>query len=106
MPEITSCPESATTRKVPENLLGQKVKFPGCSNMSTAPADGDEKPAPRSSRSGVSTGRTAPARRRDEEEDDDRPRSRRREEEDDDDRPRGRRDDYDDRRRRRDEDED
>jgi hypothetical protein len=97
MPETTSCPECDKKLKVPENLIGKKVKCPGCSTMFTARAEG------------VTTGRPAPPRRRDEDEDDDRPRSRRRDDDDDEDRPRGRRDrddDYDDRRRRRDEDED
>jgi hypothetical protein len=83
MPETTSCPECDKKLKVPENLLGKKVKCPGCSTMFTARADG------------VTTGRPAPARRRDDDDEEDRPRSRR-----------DRDDDYDDRRRRRDEDED
>ncbi|MGL4551827.1 MAG: hypothetical protein ACRC33_11630 [Gemmataceae bacterium] len=85
MPEITSCPDCDKKLKVPDTLIGKRVKCPGCKGLFTARAPGS---------AGLATGRTAPP-----------PPPRRRDEEDEDDRPRGRRDDYDDRRDRRDEDE-
>lgn len=110
MPEITSCPDCEKKLRVPDDLLGKKVKCPGCGGMFTASAmngnrrDEDEEPTrhPRqSSRSeGYSErrGNSPAVRDRDRDRDEDRSRRRRDEEEDDDhgDRRRPRRDDYDD----------
>jgi hypothetical protein len=130
MPEITTCPDCDKKLKVPDNLIGKKVRCPGCNVMFVARADGaaeEEAPVSRSAdparREGISE-RRAPARddrddRDDRDEREERPRSRyrdereerprsrdreeriRRRDDDHDDRPR-RRDDYDDRPRRRD----
>ncbi len=106
MPEITTCPDCDKKLKVPDHLIGKKVRCPGCSVMFVARADEEEEvPASRASgrapqSDAISERRKAPAR-----DEDDRPRSRSRD--DDDDRPRSRsrdedRDDRDDRIRRRD----
>ena len=43
MPVIVSCPECEKKLRVPDNLIGKKVKCPGCQGMFTANADaGDE----------------------------------------------------------------
>lgn len=121
MPEIISCPHCDRKLRVPDHLLGKKVKCPGCGTMFTGQAAGAEddvtpktKPRaaapreerieekPRAARRSVvpppedEYEEERPRRRRrdeDEEDEDDRPRSRRRdeEEEDDYDRPRSRR---------------
>jgi hypothetical protein len=114
MPEITSCPDCEKKLKVPDNLLGKKVRCPGCSNMFTARAvngSRDEESAPRLSRSssrgdaiierrssssgGVRERMDDRPRRRDDEEDR-RPRSRWDEDDEDDRRRRRRDEDYDD----------
>jgi hypothetical protein len=118
MPEITTCPDCAKNLRVPDELLGKKVRCPGCSILFIAqPGTGlPEKGAARApARSeAIADRRAAPAdryddrpRRRDEY--DDRPRRRAdyddrpaRRYDDEEDRPRRRRDeDYDDRPRRR-----
>lgn len=123
MPEIVSCPDCERKLRVPDNLIGKKVKCPGCGVMFTALVSGGgaiikkEKPAevepivesPRGRRvveeeeDEEDVPRSRNRRRRDdddEDDDDDRPRRRRRDEDDDeDDRPRRRaraEDDYDD----------
>ncbi len=40
MPVIVSCSDCAKKLRVPDNLLGKKVRCPGCGNMFTASADG------------------------------------------------------------------
>jgi predicted Zn finger-like uncharacterized protein len=103
MPEIVSCPDCDRKLRVPDNLLGKKVKCPGCGNTFTAETNG------------AAPGRGSAAIRREEDDEDDLPRGKRRREEDDDDEaPRKRRRDDEDeddeprskRRRRDDEDED
>jgi hypothetical protein len=113
MPEIIACPDCDKKLRVPDGLLGKKVRCPGCGGMFLATAGGvtgpvtDEPPSPqarrpaRPSRSeAIEEKPRAPARRpsappRDDEDEDDRPRSRRREEEEEDeDHPR-RREPYD-----------
>ncbi len=117
MPEITSCPECEKKLRVPDDLIGKKVRCPGCGSMFTAKVAGpardeeeEEEERPRrpklSGREGVREGRGARGRDRDEEDEEAAPRrrSRRDEEDDEDDRPRSRRGDYEDedsRRRRR-----
>jgi hypothetical protein len=129
MPQIISCPDCERKLRVPDDLLGKKVKCPGCSVMFKAVVAGgeeeeleevDEEPAPRK-RAAAREERVSERpngrrpSRRDEEEEDDRPSRRRRDDDDDDDRRssrRRRRDDDDDedyprsRRRRYDDDDD
>jgi hypothetical protein len=112
MPEIITCPDCEKKLRVPDHLLGKKVKCPGCGVMFVGKADSappeDEPPPPARKRatpppedrvedkprSGARRSVVPPP-----EDEDDRPRSRRRDyDEDEDDRPRARR--------RRDEDED
>jgi predicted Zn finger-like uncharacterized protein len=113
MPEIVSCPDCDRKLRVPDNLLGKKVKCPQCGTMFTADANGaapsgrnssirledDEEEAPRKRRRDDDDEDEPPRkRRRDDDDDNDEPRSRRRRDDDDDDEPRGRRrrdDDYD-----------
>ncbi len=114
MAEITSCPECAKMLRVPDDLIGKKVRCPGCGLMFTASLDRDdedeeEKPRRRPSRQieeddepptrkrprseGISDRRAS--RRGDMDDDEnDRP-SRRRWEDEGEDRPRRRRDDED-----------
>jgi hypothetical protein len=118
MPVITTCPDCDKKLKVPDNLLGKKVKCPGCSKMFTAEDSSAPEPSSSKPRDGSVTNRpSAQPRRRDDDEEEDRPRSRGRRDEDDEDddgrgrgRSRGRRDDDDDDRgrgrRRRDDDDD
>ena len=40
MPEIVSCPDCDRKLRVPDNLLGKKVKCPSCGNMFTADTNG------------------------------------------------------------------
>lgn len=97
MPEVTTCPDCEKKLKVPDNLIGKKVRCPGCGVMFTAKADGaedetqDEQPKARAGARSDSIS----ARKR-EAGDDDRPRARARAEEDDEDeKPRARRRDRD-----------
>jgi hypothetical protein len=104
MPEVTCCPECGKKLRVPDDLIGKKVRCPGCSLMFfaeiDAPADDEPEPEPARAappRSRAVTGRRADAPGRpprDEEEEDDRPRGRSRsrpeEDEEEEDRPRGR----------------
>jgi hypothetical protein len=92
MPEIVSCPDCARQLRVPDHLLGKKVKCPGCNVMFTAMVSGGGAVVTRNDFEQVRVRRrsqpdTPPPRRRREEYYDD----------DYDDRPRRRRDDdYDD----------
>jgi hypothetical protein len=122
MPEIVTCPDCQRTLRVPDNLLGKKVKCPGCQGMFTAAGGNgggaggvvrsDEVPPPlprrrepeeddRRERRRDDHVEERSARRRDDVED----RRERRRDDDYDDRPERRRDDdyddYDDRRSRR-----
>lgn len=108
MPQITTCPECSKQLRVPDDLIGRKVRCPGCSAMFTAEAAAEPPappppPPPRDRREGFKDGRDEPRRRDRDEEDDDR-RDRRDRDDDryaDERRPRRRdEDDYDDRRRR------
>jgi predicted Zn finger-like uncharacterized protein len=69
MPEIVQCPECSRKLRVPDELLGRKVKCPTCSaNFQATAVGGDNPQAPPDS------GRAAderPSRRRDEAPDDD-----------------------------------
>ncbi len=99
MPVITTCPDCDKKLKVPDDLLGKKVKCPGCSKMFTADEDsaGGGRPSNGKGRDGGLTSRPAPPLpKRREDDDDDRPRSRGRRDDDDDDRDRGRGRDRDD----------
>lgn len=54
MPVVTRCPECSRQLRVPDDLLGKKVRCPGCKVVFTAAAaeddaPGDEAPPPRSS---------------------------------------------------------
>ncbi len=96
MPEIVTCPECDRKLRVPDNLIGKKVKCPGCSVMFTAALGGAtarvSKPAPPPEEpieDPVEERRDAVVRRDDY---DDR-RSRRRDDDYEDDRPSRRRDD-------------
>src|SRR5258708_35921139 len=89
---LVNCPSCQRQLRVPEELLGKKVKCPGCAitfNAEETPAALPDEGAPpkprRSEREGFEEDRPRnPTRRRDEEEDDDdRPRRRRDEDEDD-----------------------
>jgi hypothetical protein len=55
MPEIISCPDCDRKLRVPEDLLGKKVKCPGCGVTFTASAGGGGRAAP------ASGGRAAPS---------------------------------------------
>jgi hypothetical protein len=94
MPEIVSCPDCDRKLRVPDHLLGKKVKCPGCSVMFTALVSGGGAVVTRNDFEQVRV------RRRDAEDAAPPPRRRRREEDYDDydDRPRRRRrdDDYED----------
>lgn len=93
MPEIISCPECNRKLRVAEDLIGKKVKCPGCSLMFTAGGNGaaraDDEPV-------EVVPDKSPARRRDDDDYDDRRPRRRDDEYDDDRRSRRRRDDEDD----------
>jgi hypothetical protein len=102
MPEIVTCPDCQRTLRVPDNLLGKKVKCPGCQGMFTAAAGNGA-----SASAGVVRPPELPPSRPQRDDDYDTPRSRRRDDphieerpsrrrDDDDDRPPRRRDDYDD----------
>jgi predicted Zn finger-like uncharacterized protein len=119
MPEIISCSECHRQLRVPDDMIGKKVKCPSCglTFVASTEAPSAPKPAPRSPRSseGIEQPpppreRSAPAPARRDDYEDDRPRQRRRDD-DEDDRPRQRRrddddDDDDDRPRRRQRDDD
>jgi len=110
MPEVISCPDCDRKLRVPETMLGKKVKCPGCQTIFVAKAGGDDeeedKPAPKAASKSPSKSpaksnaieetprkRPAPPPDEEDEEDEDRParrKSRRDEEdedEDEDDRP-------------------
>jgi len=42
MPEITSCPDCSKKLRVPDDLIGKKVRCPGCSKMFTAQVADEE----------------------------------------------------------------
>src|SRR5262249_21073957 len=44
MPEIVKCPKCERQLRVPDNLLGKKVKCPSCGTMFTAGATQEEEP--------------------------------------------------------------
>lgn len=44
--EVISCPDCSRKLRVPENLLGQMVKCPGCGVTFTAPVNGASEPSP------------------------------------------------------------
>jgi predicted Zn finger-like uncharacterized protein len=96
MPEIIACPDCERTLRVPDNLLGRKVKCPSCGITFTA--GGDPGGSSRVRKSGISPDRgrryeeDEPPRSGRRYEEDEPPRSRRRHE-DDEDYPRSRRDD-------------
>jgi hypothetical protein len=89
MPEIVSCPDCSRQLRVPDHLLGKKVKCPGCNVMFTALISGGGAVVTRNDFEQVRVRRRSepeappPARRRREEyyddDYDDRPRRRRRE---------------------------
>jgi hypothetical protein len=89
MPQLIRCPDCGRTLRVPDDLLGKKVKCPGCGvkfvgAADDAPEELDEAPARASfssNRADSSAGRRVT--RRDDDEEDDRRRSRRDDEEDD-----------------------
>jgi hypothetical protein len=94
MPEITACPDCNRKLRVPDTLLGRKVKCPGCGIQFTASAVTEEAPPTPPPSKAVATEPRASRRPRDEDEDerprrrrdaDDEPPRRRRDEEDDDD---------------------
>ena len=104
MPQIVTCPDCGRKLRVPDNLLGKKVKCPGCGQKFVGEAEEEQEdslePAGRScsvtSRPGDSSVRRSDEeeddgpksrRGRDEVEDDDYPASRRRRDRDDDVRP-------------------
>jgi hypothetical protein len=97
MPQIVSCPDCNRKLRVPDDLLGKKVKCPGCGQKflaepAEAPEDArpraavtarlDEPPPPR--RHADEDDAPKSRRRRDEEEDEDYPASRRRDDDDED----------------------
>lgn len=88
--------------KVPDELVGRRVKCPGCGKGVAVPADDEDaddrdEPAPRAARVQREQPARRPAVRDDDEDDDDRPRKRRRDDdEDEDERPRRRSRDEDD----------
>jgi hypothetical protein len=96
MAEVIVCPECDNKMKIPERLLGKKVKCPNCKAVidTEAPEEAEEaeeveerRVTSRSSRSRArdrDEDEVRPRRRRDEEDEEDRPRRRRREEEDED----------------------
>jgi hypothetical protein len=102
MPEITSCPDCQRNLKVPDDLVGKKVRCPGCSIMFFAQVGVGSREEPRTARTAPRSDSFSDRRggggyrddrddydrdsRRDEEYDD---RDRRDEEDDDRDRPRG-----------------
>jgi hypothetical protein len=107
MPQIITCPDCERKLRVPENLLGKKVRCPACSVLFKATAgdtgvedsleEADEepsvrrRPASRDERYSDSPR----SRRRIDDEEDDRPRRRRIDDEEADDRPQRRRDEED-----------
>jgi hypothetical protein len=119
MPEIISCPDCSRKLRVPDDLIGKKVRCPGCNVMFMASAVEEAPPPPprRSSRSSPREDaieekprssrhravRTTPddepprARRRHEEEEERRGRRRYEDEDEDEDRREDEEDDYDDR---------
>jgi phage FluMu protein Com len=104
MAETIRCQECGKTLKVPEDLLGKKVKCGGCGTMFVAKVEAT--PARKSRRDDDDDDDDRTRRRRDDDDDDDdRPRRRRERDRDDDDdddrRPRYRDDDDDDRGRKR-----
>jgi hypothetical protein len=102
MPQLISCPDCGRTLRVPDDLLGKKVKCPGCGVKFVGEAAPEEEPDEAPARSSYSSTRQDSSagrrlsRRDDDEYEDDRPRRsrRRRDDEDDeyedDDRPRRR----------------
>ena len=110
MPQITSCPECSKKLRVPDELIGKKVKCPGCTTMFIAEADDQDEPAPppkkappkalpERSRPDAVTSSPRAKRRDDDEEEEEAPRPRaKKREEDEDERPprRGRRDEEED----------
>src|SRR5438046_2526064 len=101
MPEVTTCPKCDKKLKVPDNLIGKKVRCPGCEDTFTAQADGsaddgyeetEEESAPRKAKAGaarkdaISDRKGSPSRR--DEDEDERPRAKKSRDEDEDDRPR------------------
>ena len=90
MPQIVTCPDCGRKLKVPDDLLGKKVKCPGCGQKFVGETDDADEEAAASRNTGVAPrpdGGPRSRRRVADEEDDDRPKSRRRrdEEEDEDD---------------------
>ena len=93
MPEIIACPDCGRQLRVPDTLLGRKVKCPGCGvNFTAGVAASEPPPAPKSVAAAPRAARRPalrneedepPRRRRRDEEDDEPPRRRRRAEEDD-----------------------
>jgi len=105
MPQIVTCPDCGRKLKVPDDLLGKKVKCPGCGQKFVGETDDADDETAASPSTGVAPrpddGPRSRRRVAEEEDDDDRPKSRRRrdeEEEDEED------DDYPIKKRRRDED--
>jgi predicted Zn finger-like uncharacterized protein len=90
MPEIITCPECAGKVRVPDTLLGKRVRCPRCDTAFVAPekpANEDESERPR--RRGRASSdhvqeEPPPRRRREEEDDDEEPRARRRRDRDED----------------------
>jgi hypothetical protein len=99
MDNLTSCPSCNRPLRVPDSLVGQTVKCPGCGENFSAVLH-EEAPAPPPRRSAPEPEHFAekdrrdedrPVRRRYRDEEDDRPRRYRDEDDDEDDRPRRRR---------------
>ena len=101
MPQVVNCPRCQRPARVPDSLMGQKVKCPGCNEVFTAevpapPAQTEPGPQKESSRRRAADdeavsdrARSRPDRETDDE--DDRPRRSRTREDDEDDEPRRRR---------------
>ena len=92
MPQIVTCPDCGRKLKVPDDLVGKRVKCPGCGQKFVGEVEGGGEEAEETAppRTSVATSRSDDAprsRRRDEDEIEDRPKSRRRDEEEDEDYP-------------------
>ena len=88
MPQNISCPDCGRKLRVPDNLLGKKVKCPGCGVKfvgEAAPEPEEELPPPRAAVTTRPSGARRPRRSNDDEGEEDLPKSRRRRDEEDED---------------------
>jgi hypothetical protein len=93
MPTTISCPNCQKTLRLPENMLGKRVRCPGCQETFVAAAPEEEPVEPVEEEEGVQerpSQRSRPRRDEDGDRDRDRRRRRRNNEEDDDEIVRGR----------------